>query len=175
MTNALSTSSLDFRLKAFLCASVDDTPSAEPLSVVSALARLDIDPWSEAAELSRLSRDAAARRLGGHLARVSRRPGDQGDHGAAAERLIGLLPRSGESAALAPATPSPGGAAATGSAGMIIIFLVASAFTVATFSFITAQHLPDPLGAVTPASSPGPPGPPLAKPHLALDGARAVP
>jgi hypothetical protein len=34
-----------------------------PLSVISALARLDLDPWAEAAELARMPADGAARRL----------------------------------------------------------------------------------------------------------------
>jgi hypothetical protein len=46
-----------------------------PLSVLSALARLDVDPWMEAAELSELPKVAAAQRLASLVARL---PGGDG-------------------------------------------------------------------------------------------------
>ena len=65
------------------------------LSVLSALARLDIDPWQEAAELARLPREAAVRRLASLIANL---PEDgaasQRDPKTIAARLIALLPRT---------------------------------------------------------------------------------
>ena len=44
----------------FLYTSIRADSDDMPLSVLSALARLDMDPWKEAAELTELSADAAA-------------------------------------------------------------------------------------------------------------------
>ena len=67
-----------------------------PLTVLSALSRLDIDPWKEAAELSELPKDTAAQRLASLVARL---PGGRwaADAMAIADRLIELLPRRGHS------------------------------------------------------------------------------
>lgn len=60
------------------------------VSVLSALARLDIDPWQEAADLSELPGKAAIERLTALLERLP--PLTRPDTGATAARLIGLLP-----------------------------------------------------------------------------------
>jgi len=63
------------------------------LTVVSALARLNIDPWSEAAELARLPRERASQRL---AAMIGKLPGSvlAGGHTEEiADGLVSLLPR----------------------------------------------------------------------------------
>ncbi|WP_131196810.1 hypothetical protein [Lichenihabitans psoromatis] len=77
----------------FLYASVGDEGNGMMLSVLSALARRDLDPWKEAAELAKLPVDAAAKRLASLIAGL---PGTAGrlEAGAAANRLILLLPNS---------------------------------------------------------------------------------
>ncbi len=62
MARGASGSALDSRFDGFLFAAVREERGA-PLSVLSALARLDLDPWQEAAALTRLPRAAAAERL----------------------------------------------------------------------------------------------------------------
>ena len=57
------TSNLGATFNDFLFATVCKDRNDMPLSVVSALARLDLDPWTEAAELARMPADGAARRL----------------------------------------------------------------------------------------------------------------
>jgi hypothetical protein len=59
------TSISQFRSKfdPFLYASVEEGGNGARLSVLSALARLDIDPWQEAANLARMSRESATQRL----------------------------------------------------------------------------------------------------------------
>jgi len=69
----------------FLYAPVDGS-----LSVLSALARLNLDPWKEAAALARLSKSAAEARLASLLASL---PDLDQDSKANATRLIALLPR----------------------------------------------------------------------------------
>jgi hypothetical protein len=95
MTHSPSTSALGLEFNAFLFASVHEEPADAPLSVVSALARLDIDPWREAAELTRLPRDAAAQRLAHLLANLPSGRSAAPDLGPIAARLIALLPRHG--------------------------------------------------------------------------------
>jgi hypothetical protein len=53
---------------------------------------MDIDPWQEAAELTRLSRDSAIQRLAALLVRVPGRPNGLPDAEMTAMRLVALLP-----------------------------------------------------------------------------------
>jgi hypothetical protein len=78
----------------FLCAPIGADENEMPLSVLSALARLDLDPWKVAVELSEPARDIATQRLSTLIARLPARPWAQADLGALADRLIVLLPRS---------------------------------------------------------------------------------
>jgi len=55
----------------FLFASVGDEVDGVPLSVLSALSRLGLDPRDEAARLSRLTKEAAAEQLARMIARLS--------------------------------------------------------------------------------------------------------
>ena len=63
------------------------------LSVISAFARLDLDPWQEAANLAQLPKATAARRLASLIAKLPGLPLAQRDIAAAASRLIARLPR----------------------------------------------------------------------------------
>ena len=47
----------------FLCASIVEEKNGMALSVMSAFARRNVDPWQEAARLSQLPRDVATREL----------------------------------------------------------------------------------------------------------------
>lgn len=64
-----------------------------PLSVLSALARLDLDPWKEAAELSDLPRETATQRLAALIVRLPGGRWTQTDSREIAHRLIEHLPR----------------------------------------------------------------------------------
>jgi len=70
--------------------------------VVSALARLDVDPWTEAAKLARLPKPAAASRLAGLLADLPGGPPAHFDPRKGAARLVDLLPRAAVSENLTP-------------------------------------------------------------------------
>jgi hypothetical protein len=78
----------------FLCAPIGAEENEMPLSVLSALTRLDLDPWKVAVELSELPRDIATQRLSMLIARLPAGRWAQADSGALADRLIELLPRS---------------------------------------------------------------------------------
>ena len=78
----------------FLCASIGEDRNGTMLSVLSALARLDVDPWQEAVSLGRMPREAATERL---TALIGALPDDStmdipGKTNAA--DLIALLPRT---------------------------------------------------------------------------------
>jgi hypothetical protein len=75
----------------FLFAPIGKGRNDVPLSVLSALARLDIDPWQEAAELTRVSREVATQRLASLIAALPDEPSDL-DSGRIAARLVVLLP-----------------------------------------------------------------------------------
>lgn len=82
-------------LAEFLAAPVWEETNGSPLTVLSALARLDVDPWAEAARLAALPRDAAASALSAILRRLPGHAPDAADVGMIADRLVELLPSGG--------------------------------------------------------------------------------
>jgi hypothetical protein len=89
----------------FLYAPIAADAVEMPLSVLSALALLDVDPWMEAAELSELPKVAAAQRLASLVARLPGGRWTLADSRAIADRLIELLPSPGSSEV--PFAPKP--------------------------------------------------------------------
>jgi len=79
-------------LEPFLYAFVGEDPRGSPVTVLSALARLNLDPWAEAAELAALGREAAATRFGALLSRVRDVPALGQTHGPVGRELARLLP-----------------------------------------------------------------------------------
>lgn len=93
MTHAALTSLIGPEFDDFLYAAIDDYGNGKLLSVLSALARLDVDPWQEAAKLARLPSEAATQRLAALIATL---PDESSAHrpvATIAARLIALLPR----------------------------------------------------------------------------------
>jgi hypothetical protein len=78
----------------FLYASVGEDRNGYVVTVLSAFARLGLDPWKETAELVALGRDAARSRLGTLLARFRDVPTLASDHGRVARDLSQLLPEA---------------------------------------------------------------------------------
>lgn len=116
----------------FLRAPIDEDGNGALLSVLSALARLDIDPWQEAANLSALPREKATQRLAlliaglPYTASICRNPVT------IAARLIALLPRSVRVAA-PPQEDSPEASATIRfrKAALVIFFLMMLAMAIA--------------------------------------------
>lgn len=77
----------------FLFAELGEDRTGAAVTVLSALARLDLEPWTEARELSRLARKAAQVRLTAHLEAITDIPALALASEGRAERLIALLPR----------------------------------------------------------------------------------
>jgi len=84
----------------FLSAPLWTEKNGSSLSVLSALARLDIDPWAEAARLAALPRDAAAAALAVILRRLPAQQPDAPDAVTTADRLVKLLPEGGSATAI---------------------------------------------------------------------------
>jgi len=100
----------------FLHAEVGEEKNGTRLTVLTALTRLDIDPWQEAARLSDLPRDVAVTALAAAIAQLPEGNWKAADAEAIALRLANLLPnhssaplqqpepRAGATAAPAPTT-----------------------------------------------------------------------
>ncbi len=86
---------------AFLYATIGADPNGSSLSVLSAIARMNIDPWQEAADLAVLPVQAAARRLAALIAAMPVKPSVSSESETIAVRLIKLLPRQSAPVALA--------------------------------------------------------------------------
>ena len=93
MTPATSVSFFRSEFDDFLYAAIGADRNEMPLSVLSALTRLDLDPWQEAAELCELPKDKAAARLETLIARLPGPRLTQAELRAIADRLTALLPR----------------------------------------------------------------------------------
>ena len=78
----------------FLYADLGQDRTGNAVSVLSALARLGLDPWVEAAGLSAMSQKGAREHLGLLLSRFSDVPALGRDPGAIISRLVDLLPRA---------------------------------------------------------------------------------
>jgi hypothetical protein len=79
---------------AFLYAPIGKADGDMSLSVLSALARQNIDAWEEAATLTELSRESAIARLAAIIASTTSGPPEPAP-AATAARLVALLPQSG--------------------------------------------------------------------------------
>ena len=161
MANPASVANLGPEFDAFLFAPIGEEKNGMLLSVVSALARLDIDPWQEAAKLARLPEATATQRLTSLIAALPDAAPPQRDPGRIAARLIALLPQVTVSSAGA-STPSPGGIVANRSPALVWAILVA--FMLGTQWIAVSVQPPAPVAnvqsptsGVTPASKPSPP------------------
>ena len=76
----------------FLYASVGEDRNGSVVTVLSTFARLNLDPWEEAANLASLGREAAGSRLELLLSRFGDVPALRRGHGSIARDLAGLLP-----------------------------------------------------------------------------------
>lgn len=92
MTRSASAPYLTSKFDDFLFACVNEESDATPLTVLSILARLDVDPWEEAAKLAALPRGSAVRRLAAYIATAPGAASAYLNAETVFKRLIGLLP-----------------------------------------------------------------------------------
>jgi hypothetical protein len=140
MTHSVSLSPLGSEFNDFLFAPIGQDRNDVPLSVLSALARLDIDPWQEASRLAQLPGETAAQRLTSLIGSLPAGSSLYFDPATIAARLIKLLPRR-----TAPNIPSRGLIPDAGEAakfrfglGMYAVFIV----FMLTAQWMTASHQP---------------------------------
>ena len=86
-------SHLGSEFNAFLFAPIGEGRNGMLLSVLSVLARQNLDPWREAADLASLPHENAIRRLSSIIAAIPDEPSASQDASSSATRLIALLPR----------------------------------------------------------------------------------
>jgi hypothetical protein len=94
MTHAALTPLLGREFDNFLFASIGDDQNGSLLSVVSAFARLDVDPWQEAASLAHMPRQLAIGRLTSLLASLPKGATTGLAPEVIAASLIALLPQA---------------------------------------------------------------------------------
>jgi hypothetical protein len=129
--------------------------------VVSALARLDLDAWAEAASLARLPREVAAGKLAVLLQKFTEIPRIVPDSSAIAARLIALLPRAPAAQVIA----RPGRTAAfAGGTGLAILCILAT-----LLAMQSVHH------AAPGPAAPGPAAPGTASPAVAAGPGAGTP
>jgi hypothetical protein len=137
----------------FLLAPIGDDNNGMQLSVLSALARLDLDAWDEAAALASLPAEAAMRKLTALIAALPAGPAARPDAATIAARLIPLLPRRvGADAASRPGLAGAGMATRSPILTYLILYAVSMLFML-LFQWLVARPQ-------VPAQVSGAPAPP---------------
>jgi len=91
MATAYVPNRLSDQFNAFLRSALWLDRDETPLSVLSALARLDVDPWEEAAQLAALPEPSASAKLAAMLANLPGGPAIRRDLDAICVRSVSLL------------------------------------------------------------------------------------
>jgi hypothetical protein len=91
-TLPLAFSLLKSEFNDFLFAPIGEEKNGAVLTVLSALARLGVDPWQESARLAQLSTAKATQRLTAIISGLQRGQWTEADAETIAARLVGLLP-----------------------------------------------------------------------------------
>lgn len=148
MARPRPTSHLDAEFNAFLHATLGVDANEMPLSMLSALARLGVDPWGTAAELAGLPRGAAAQRLSSMLSSLPGRPLATPGCNPTVDGLIGLLPRE-----TGPKALTTGPLANVGARIDHRLLIICCMLAMVAISFFGAQRAPRPPapGAVSSA------------------------
>jgi hypothetical protein len=120
----------------FLFAPIGDERNGMLLSVISALARLDLDPWLEAASLARMTKETATERMASLISALPDRTSAHRDPEAIAARLVALLPRPGASSA---PRQEPLLARSAATRTRVIIFVILMTFLL-TIQFLTRNR-----------------------------------
>jgi hypothetical protein len=93
MTRPVWATSFGSEFDDFLFAPIGEESNGMMLSVISALARLDLDPWHETVKLAELPGETATTRLASLIAALPGVPSAHQNPEAIAARLVALLPR----------------------------------------------------------------------------------
>lgn len=113
MTHAALAPGIGREYDRFLFASIGESRHGHSISVISALAQSNVDPWLEAVGLARMSRELAVARLSRLIAALPGPPASNRPVNSIAEELVALLPRTDKSAPPSQPMPTRPRAAAT--------------------------------------------------------------
>ena len=141
--HSMSISQIRSEFDEFLYAPIDESSNGTLLSVLSALARLDFDPWQEAANLARMPRESATKRLASLILALPGGPLAHLDAGTIAARLIALLPHRG-GMNIASHETLPGMRAPNNFHVIMLLIIINVAFLALALSsqYFTANHQP---------------------------------
>jgi hypothetical protein len=144
----------------FLFAPIGEDRNGMLVSVLSGLARSDVDPWQEAARLAELPGETAIQRLASLIAALPDRVSSYPDSRTIAARLVALLPRPPGSSGVSQG--ASGSAWAAMNSRPWWIYVVVMPFVLGS-QFLIASHQPpvNPDDANAKAASTVPPAPPL--------------
>jgi len=116
----------------FLLAIIDEAPNGTQLTVLSALAQANVDPWEEAARLSAMSKVTAEKALVSVFDRVPGRNWSPSEEATIAARLVKLLPPRGGGMETATMT--------LGRAGISLVWLAWIGFAIAASILSVSRH-----------------------------------
>ena len=111
--NRPSVSSFTSRYNQFLYAPICEEANGMQLSVLSALARMDVDPWEEATRLAAMPKAIAERTLASTVGQVLGKSRNPSETEVIAARLVHLLPQPGQGVTIAPTETARVGAQRT--------------------------------------------------------------
>jgi hypothetical protein len=144
----------------FLFAPIGEDRNGMPVSVLSGLARLDMDPWQEAAQLAQSPRETATQRLASLIGALRDGESAYPDPPTIAARLIALLPQRDGSGNRSRNTTN--GVSPTVTSKPWWIYVILMSFVLGTQFFMANRQLPTKAGDVqTSSSTASPPSPPL--------------
>ena len=143
MTPASSITFFKPEFQDFLYAPVSTQVDAPTLSVLSALARLGLDPWAEASELAHLPIEAARARLATLLGGLPTGSWPQTDGVRIVDRLVQLLPRHGYARTAAPESPAMHLPQASRASARLLIVVALAVAVLVTLALRAAPSTPD--------------------------------
>jgi len=130
MANQHTALNVTSRYEGFLLASICEEPGGMRLSVLSALARMNVDPWEEAARLAALTTADAQKTLVSTLNLFPGKRQRSAETELLAARLVALLPKGGENTAAKEPTITEGRTRRYGYWLMWLCFALAMSFLV---------------------------------------------
>ena len=149
MTRAISPARFGSEYDDFLFSPIGEDRKGLMLSVVSMLARLNLDPWHKAASFAELPVEAATEQLASLIAALPDHAFKHFDPAALAARLIALLPRKPPDDPAIPALASslvPGTALRPRQLASMVVFILFVGLLAAQF-FLSSHRPPRPEAA----------------------------
>jgi hypothetical protein len=139
-------SPLGSEFEAFLFAPIGEDKNGVLVSVLSALARSDVDPWEEAAQLAQLPEEIATRKLTSLIAALPAGRSARPDPGAIALRLIALLPcRAGPSDSSRKTLSGVGAGSHSPAVAYVIHYVIFMAIVLVVQWFMATHAAPTPV------------------------------